>query len=74
MQQLQVFITITITIIIIIIKFSFIGARNMPSVENARGIYKSNAMKYELNNILTEFAIQSKSCMIIAAQTNMTYD
>jgi len=39
-----------------------------PSVTNAGEIYKSNAIQYELNNILMEFAVQSKSRTIIAAQ------
>src|SRR6218665_1814408 len=68
MEEFGLLLLLLLIIIIIIITFSFIGTRNIPSVTNAGGIYKSNGIQYKLNNIhvLIEFAAQFKCPTIIA--------
>ena len=42
-------------------KFTFFRTRNIPSVTNAEGIYKSNAMQYKLNYILNRVCSSSNN-------------
>ena len=44
-----------------------------PLLKTQGGIYKCNAMQYKLTNMLIEFALQSRSRTIIAANISLTY-